>query len=75
MFPTIRALSRGVAGGALATVLAGGLGATSVGAATIDGRIFLPAPGELEVALEVSVPRVPPHRNKFGRRYRRGAYD
>lgn len=38
-------------------------------------RVFVPAPGELELALEVSVPRVPPHRNKFGRRYRRGAYD
>jgi len=38
-------------------------------------RVFLPGSGELELALEVSVPRVPPHRNKFGRRYRRGAYD
>ena len=38
-------------------------------------RVVLPYPGELQLELEASVPRVPPHKNKFGRSYTRGAYD
>jgi len=38
-------------------------------------RVVVPAAGELEIELEVTQPRVPPHKNKFGKSYARGAYD
>jgi len=38
-------------------------------------NVVLPNAKPLELELEVTQPRVPPHRNKFGRTYSRGAYD
>lgn len=38
-------------------------------------RVVAPFPGDLELELELSLPRVPPHKNKFGKSYARGAYD
>jgi len=38
-------------------------------------RLDLPHAGAVALELEVTQPRVPPHRNKFGKTYARGAYD
>jgi plastocyanin len=38
-------------------------------------KIVVPHPGELELELSLVLPRVPPHKNKFGKAYGRGAYD
>lgn len=37
--------------------------------------VVVPAGGELEVEVELTLPRVPPHKNKFGKPYARGAYE
>jgi len=37
-------------------------------------RIRVPAAGDTKLAIEVTQPRIPKHRNKFGRSYSRGAY-
>jgi plastocyanin len=44
-------------------------------AETGSRRVVVPAAGELELEREVTLPRVPPHKNKFGKSYSRGAYD
>jgi plastocyanin len=38
-------------------------------------RIVVPFPGELELELPLVLPRVPPHRNKLGKAYKRSAYE
>lgn len=38
-------------------------------------RVVVPGGGELEVEVELTLPRVPPHKNKFGKPYARGAYE
>jgi hypothetical protein len=38
-------------------------------------RVVVPAGGELEVEIELTLPRVPPHKNKLGKPYARGAYE
>ncbi len=38
-------------------------------------RVEVPRTGELRLEALVTLPRVPPHKNKFGRSYTRGAYD
>ena len=37
--------------------------------------VTLPAPGALALQVEITQPRVPPHKNKVGRAYTRGAYE
>ena len=38
-------------------------------------RVEIPRAGELRIQAVVSLPRVPPHKNKFGRSYARGSYE
>jgi plastocyanin len=38
-------------------------------------KLVAPFPGELELELELTLPRVPPHKNKLGKSYKRGAYE
>jgi plastocyanin len=37
--------------------------------------LSVPARGALNLTFDVTQPRIPPHRNKYGRAYKRGAYD
>lgn len=40
-----------------------------------ERALEIPAAGELELAIAITQPRVPPHRNKFGRSYTGGSYE
>jgi plastocyanin len=40
-----------------------------------EQRIRVPHIAPLELAVEVTLPRVPPHKNKFGKSYRRSSYE
>ena len=40
-----------------------------------ERELAVPAAGELRLAIAITQPRVPPHRNKFGRSYTGGSYE
>jgi plastocyanin len=40
-----------------------------------ERRVEIPRTGDLRLEAPITLPSVPPHKNKFGRSYSRGAYD